>query len=161
MAKTVEWLEAHRDYPHEDRCLIWPFSRDTRLGRGSMGVKGWGGWAHRNMCMLVHGPAPDDKPIAAHSCGNGHLGCVNPRHLSWSTYSENQIHRYACGKGNPNSRGNKSMFTEGQIAEIRAKYGEFTTVELAEMYGCSIGTVQYYLKYRERRGHEPQSREYQ
>lgn len=155
MAKTADWLLAHKDYPHEDWCLIWPFARDPRLGRGTMHVKGWDDqWAHRNMCALVHGPAPADKPIAAHSCGNGDQGCINPRHLSWSTYSDNQIHRYAEGKGNPNHRGgNKSMFTPEQIAEIRAKYGEFSQVKLAEMYNCSVGTIQYYLRIREERGH--------
>lgn len=146
---TREWIEAHKDYPHEDWCLLWPFARDPRVGRGVMG----GGWAHRIMCEAVHGPAPPDKPQAAHSCGNGDQGCVNPRHLSWASNSENQHQRYAQGRGNPNAKGRESMFTPGQIAEIKAKYGEFTQTKLAEMYGCSLGTIQYYLKYREQRGH--------
>lgn len=25
----------------------------------------------------------------------------------------------------------------------------------SQMYGCSLGTIQYYLKYREKLGHEP------
>lgn len=152
-SKTQEWLLAHRDYPHDDWCLIWPFYRNSIVGRGQMEYEGNSGYAHRFMCELVYGPAPDDKPLVAHSCGNGDLGCVNPRHLSWSTHSENQRQRYADGRGNPNANGNKSRFTEAQIAEIRAKHGEFTTIKLAEMYGCSIGAIQYYLKYRERRGH--------
>lgn len=152
-SNTQKWILAHQDYPHEDWCLIWPFSRDPRLGRGMMGGKGQDKWAHRNMCTLIHGPAPADRPIAVHSCGNGHEGCVNPRHLSWSTYSDNQLHRYAGGRGNPNQNGNKSMFTPEQIADIRSKYGEFSQVKLAEMYGCSVGTIQYYLRIREERGH--------
>lgn len=36
---------------------------------------------------------------------------------------------------------------------IRSQWGEFTQVKLAEMYGVSLGTIQYYLKYREQRGH--------
>lgn len=152
-SKASQWLEAHASYTHEDWCLIWPFYRNSLVGRGQMEYEGKSGYAHRFMCELVHGAAPEDKPIVAHSCGNGDLGCVNPRHLSWSTHSENQRQRYADGRGNPNTNGNKSRFTEAQIAEIRAKHGEFTTIKLAEMYGCSIGTIQYYLKYRERRGH--------
>jgi len=28
-------------------------------------------------------------PFAHHSCGNGHLGCVNPKHLYWGDASQN------------------------------------------------------------------------
>lgn len=149
---TEQWLLDHKDYPH-DYCLIWPYFRESRVGRGKMEFEGRNGWSHRFMCELVHGPAPADKPQAAHSCGNGDQGCVNPRHLSWANNSENQLQRYAHGSGPSNTTGNKSRFTPTQIAEIRAKYGDFTQTKLAEMYGCSLGTIQYYLKYREERGH--------
>jgi hypothetical protein len=153
MRVTEQWLTDHKDYPH-DYCLIWPFARESRVGRGMMGdATNKRKWAHRCMCELVHGPAPADKPQAAHSCGNGDQGCVNPRHLSWATNSENQLHRYAQGRGNANARGNRERFTPEQIAKIRSQWGEFTQVKLAEMYGCSLGTIQYYLKYREERGH--------
>jgi hypothetical protein len=151
--RTEQWLLDHKDYAH-DWCLLWPFARDPRVGRGMMGSSdGKSKWAHRAMCELVYGPAPIDKPQCAHSCGNGDQGCVNPRHLSWANNSENQRQRYAHGRGNPNANGPKSRFTPTQIAEIKAKYGEFTQTKLAEMYGCSLGTIQYYLKYREERGH--------
>lgn len=149
---TEQWLHDHKNYPH-DYCLIWPYFRESRVGRGKMQFEGRNGWAHRFMCELVHGPAPADKPQAAHSCGNGDQGCVNPRHLSWANNSQNQLERYAHGSGPSNTTGNKSRFTPTQIAEIQAKYGEFTQTKLADMYGCSLGTIQYYLKYREERGH--------
>jgi DNA-binding transcriptional regulator YiaG len=154
MTRHEQWLLDHKDYPH-DWCLIWPFARESRVGRGMMAVSGSKKvWAHRAMCELVHGPAPTDKPQAAHSCGNGDQGCVNPRHLSWASNSENQLQRYRMhDRGPSNTTGSKSRFTPTQIAEIRAKYGEFTQTKLAEMYGCSLGTIQYYLKYREERGH--------
>jgi DNA-binding CsgD family transcriptional regulator len=154
MATHRDWIEAHKDYPHEDWCLVWPFSREKRVGRGQMSKEGGGhDWAHRVMCEAVHGPAPPDQPQAAHSCGNGHEGCVNPRHLSWATNSENQLQRYAQGRGNPNANGNISMFTPEQIAEIQSLYGQMTQMEIAARFNCSLGTVQYYLKYREQRGH--------
>jgi hypothetical protein len=153
LAKTYDWIKAHRDYPHDEWCLIWPFSRDPRVGRGQMGDEE-DQWAHRVMCREVHGPAPSPKHQTAHSCGNGHLGCVNPRHLSWKTNSENQLERYRVhGRGNPNANGNKSQFTPEQIAKMCSQYGEFTQTKLAEMYGCSLGTIQYYLKYRDARGY--------
>jgi len=152
-SKTRNWLEAHRDYPHEDWCLIWPFARDRREGRALMGVRDGEKLAHRVMCEMVNGPAPPNKPQGTHSCGNGHEGCVNPNHLLWGSNSDNQKQRYAHGRHNPHAYGNKSQFTEEQIETIRSQYGEFTQEKLAEMYGVSIPTIQYYLKYRETRGH--------
>jgi DNA-binding CsgD family transcriptional regulator len=153
VTRPEQWIEDHKEYPH-DYCLIWPFSRESRVGRGMMGDSaGHRKWAHRRMCEAVHGPAPVGKPQAAHSCGNGDQGCVNPRHLSWASNSENQRQRYAHGRGNPNANGNKGRFTPQQIAEMRALYGQMRQMEIAARFGCSLGTVQYYLKYRDERGH--------
>jgi len=150
--KTYKWLLSHAAYQGDD-CLPWPFAKDNRTGRGLLTYKGRGYWAHRFMCELVYGPSPDDKPQAAHSCGNGHLGCINPRHLSWSDNSGNQLHRYA-GETNCNRVGNRPRFTPDELALLRSRRAEFTQVQLAEMYGLSLGGIQYYLKYRQERGHE-------
>ena len=152
---TVEWLEDHKDYSHDEWCLIWPFAKESRVGRGMLHDRSGTiktKWAHRAMCELAHGPAPADKPQAAHSCGNGHTGCVNPRHLSWKSNSENQIDRTRHGRAH---KGRPRRFTSSMIAEIREQYGNFTQMELAKKFDCSLGTIQYYLKYREARGHEP------
>lgn len=152
MSETHSWIDDHKDYPHH-YCLIWPFARETRVGRGMMNHNGKQSWAHRVMCEIVHGPAPIDRPQAAHSCGNGHNGCVNPRHLSWASNSANQRQRYADGRGNPNANGNRPRFTPEQIATLQSQWGEFTQTKLAEMYGVSLGTIQYYLKYRAEKDH--------
>jgi hypothetical protein len=145
----LEWLLAHVDRP-DGECLIWPFTRDKGDGRARLGDK----LAHRVMCELVNGPAPTDKPQAAHSCGNGHLGCVHPRHLSWATNSENQYQRYEHGRASFHRQGNRSRLTPEQIETMRSQYGEFTQEKLAEMYGVRRQTIQYYLKYRETLGHD-------
>lgn len=134
-----------------DDCVIWPF-RSSDNGRALFFHNGKSFWAHRLMCQMAHGPAPEDRPLAAHECGKGNEGCVNPRHLSWKSHSGNQLDRARHGTASTGSRLN---LTVDQIADIRAKFGIFTQTELAEMYGCSLGTIQYYLKYREQRGHEP------
>jgi hypothetical protein len=107
--------------------------------------------SYQTMCGLVNGEPTDDKPQAAHSCGNGHLGCVHPKHLSWSDNSGNQLHRYQ-GETPYNRRGNKERFTPEEIALLRSQWadgdGEYTQVELGKMYGLSLGGIQYYLKYR-------------
>lgn len=81
--KTIKWLRAHTDYSH-DWCLIWPFVSKLH-GYGQFGYLGKNYYAHRFMCELAHGPAPSPLHEAAHSCGRGHEGCVNPQHLSWKT----------------------------------------------------------------------------
>lgn len=149
--KTHAWVMAHVDYQGDD-CLKWPFSVDPRVGRGMMGHNGEDYWAHRYMCELAHGHAPEGKPQAAHSCGNGHKGCMNPRHLSWKSNSENQLDRRRHGTVIESWR---SKFTPERIAELRSLRGKKTQMQLAEQFGCSLGTVQYYFKYRQQRGHEP------
>jgi hypothetical protein len=72
--------------------LIWPFARYNNgygnvtfydaLGKHSTG-------AHRIMCKLVHGEPPTPKHEAAHSCGNGTGGCINPHHLRSDTRGGN------------------------------------------------------------------------
>lgn len=158
--KTLAWLLDHVGHQGNE-CLIWPFARHADFGRGLLGSVTLGGqrWAHRLMCKMAHGAAPTPQHQAAHSCGNGHEGCVHPLHLSWKTNSQNQIERYRVhDRPNPNPGGStRGRFTLDEIAGIRSKYGEYTQMQLAEMYQCSLGTVQYYLKYRVQRGHEPRS----
>lgn len=72
----AEWIAAHVDYSGDD-CLKWPFR--TKDGRGKA----------REMCEAAHGPAPAPNLDAAHSCGNGFGGCMNPNHLRWATKVEN------------------------------------------------------------------------
>jgi hypothetical protein len=85
--RRLPWLERHVNYSG-DNCLTWPFGRD-KGGYGKFPHAGRCGAAHRQMCVLAHGEAPFPKALALHSCGNGHLGCVNPRHLRWGTYQDN------------------------------------------------------------------------
>ncbi len=155
VSRTKEWLLAHRDYPHKDWCLVWPFYRDRREGRGIVDAteEGESKLAHRVMCEMVNGPPPPDKPQATHSCGNGHEGCVNPNHLLWGNNSDNQHQRYEHGRANSHTQGNRSRFTAEQIEKMRSQWGEFTQERLAEIYGVTVQTIQYYLKYREAKGH--------
>lgn len=78
-----------------DECLFWPFARSAN-GYGSLHWHGREEGTHRLACMFAHGPAPEGRNYAAHSCGNGHLGCVNPRHLRWATQKENMLDKIAA-----------------------------------------------------------------
>lgn len=46
-------------------------------------------WLERHMCKLKNGDPPTPDHEAAHSCGNGKHGCINPNHLRWATDAEN------------------------------------------------------------------------
>ena len=79
-----------------DECLAWPYSCDG----GGYGHIANRGKVHRIVCAKINGKCPGDEYQAAHSCGNGHLGCVNPNHLTWKTRHENQADRLIHGTHN-------------------------------------------------------------
>lgn len=132
--KGARWIMAHLIYS-SDECLPWPYSK-LNDGYGSLGYQG-GHWrAHVLMCTLAHGPAPSPDHEAAHSCGNGHLGCCNQIHLGWKTRSENQRDRYKKErlprKGLPRYR-----LTADDVREIRRLRGVVTQQSLADRFGVS------------------------
>jgi DNA-binding transcriptional regulator YiaG len=127
-----------------DDCVIWPFS-DNGLGYGVFGHLRKSYYAHRFMCELAHGAAPADKPQAAHSCGNGNKGCVNPRHLSWKSNSENQLDRRTHGTLKPD-RPVRLTVTPEQIEQMRALKGKVSLFKIAEMLGVKRGVVEYWQK---------------
>lgn len=75
-----------------DECILWPYAVDKN-GYGKTN----NGGAHRQVCILVHGPQPADKPFVLHSCDTPR--CVNHRHLRWGTAKENAEDR---GERTPN-----------------------------------------------------------
>lgn len=134
---TLKWLQTHASYSGDD-CLTWPFY--TANGYGMFGYRGKLTYAHRFMCELIHGPAPSRNHVASHSCGRGHLGCVNPRHLEWKTYSANQLDRARHGTKNCGARG---KLTPEAAAQIRALAGIKTQREMAEMFGVSRSQISW------------------
>lgn len=135
---AVEFLRANVRY-REARCLTWPYSRNE-IGYGQFGYRGRQYKAHRFMCELAHGPAPSPRHQAAHSCGNGHLGCVNPNHLSWKTAGDNQAERTVHGTARKAGRP-FSLLSEDQVAEIRSLKGKMTNTALAARFGVHRETI--------------------
>jgi hypothetical protein len=136
--KAIQWIRQHATYQGDD-CVSWPFKGAN--GYGIFGYLGHPYYAHRFMCELTHGAPPAPEYEASHSCGNGHLGCTNPRHLSWKTPSQNQLDRRT--HGNPNSWGGRGKVTLAQAAEIRALRGKKTQTEIAKMYGLTQPAVSF------------------
>lgn len=120
----LSWLFDHISH-NGNECLFWPFGGNSN-GYGTTTFQGKQNLAHRIMCFLKNGHPPTDKHEAAHSCGNGHLGCVNPNHLSWKTHSENELDKVRHGTHRRGERHPLATLSAEQVREIykRAWAGE-------------------------------------
>jgi hypothetical protein len=119
-----------------DDCLFWPYGRAGR-GYAVVGKK----YVHRLACEHIHGQPPTAKHEAAHSCGNGHLGCVNPRHLYWKTTKENHADKIIHGTM---LRGEKILWAKlktDDVLQIRALSGTMSQRELSDMFDVSRGAI--------------------
>ncbi len=97
-----DWLISNASHQGDD-CLKWPF-HTMGNGYGQVNLRGSVMVASRAMCIVAHGDPPSSDYEAAHSCGKGNEGCVNPRHLRWATASENQLERAVHGTSNAGER---------------------------------------------------------
>lgn len=122
-------------------CLLWPYSRDNH-GYAQASVGGRVRKVHQVICEKRHGPRPSRQHDAAHSCGNGHLGCVNPNHLRWKTHAANSLEMVEHGRSPRGSRNGAAKLTSGQVIALRARAdkGEHQPTIAAE-YGISSATV--------------------
>lgn len=127
--------------PYEgDGCLTWPFSK-SHYGYGIISIKGVTHVVSRLVCQAVHGSPPNEKYEAAHSCGKGHLSCVNPKHLSWKTRSENQRDRVEHGTSNRGERQWKAKLTEEDAVKIRLLGKAKTGKEISLQFKVSEATI--------------------
>lgn len=127
-----------------DDCLTWPFARYYN-GYGVVRVGGHNHVASRYICTLVHGDAPQGFE-AAHSCGNGNLGCINPRHLSWKSPIDNAADREQHGTQPRGEKVPGSKLSEWQVKKIRSMAGSHTQQSIADAFGVSRRTVGFILK---------------
>ncbi len=130
-----------------DDCLIWPY-KCYKSGYAKLNQKGKSSQVSRAMCTDAHGDPPTPEHESAHSCGKGHLGCINPRHLSWKTPKENQADRRLHGTYLAGDRISWSHLTNEQAKEIRMMKGAIKNKEMAEAYGVSISTIYSVLSNR-------------
>jgi len=120
----------------DNNCIQWPFAR-FYSGYGKIAIKGKTTHAHRYICILAHGEPPDGKTDAAHNCGNGHMGCVNPNHLRWATRKENMDD---CLKHRTRAMGesaSKACLTRDDIIKIRNLRYSASCAEIGRIYGIS------------------------
>lgn len=132
-----QWIKDHAG--HEGAvCLIWPFARKSN-GYANLSS----GPAYRVMCRLVHGDPPTVAHHAAHSCGNGRGGCINPKHLRWASPAENENDKNSHGTSPRGEQQGKSKLIAEQVLEIRRLYatGTITQAALAQRFGVKIQAI--------------------
>lgn len=131
-----------------DECLTFPFAKD-RYGYGHITNKRRtrSSCAHIYIAVRTIGAKPSPRHEVCHSCGNGHLGCVNPGHLYWGTRSENVSDAKSHGtfSGPPRSIGSdhpRSILTESDVVSIRTKLASGAKpYHLAKAFGVNCGTI--------------------
>jgi hypothetical protein len=112
-------------------CIFWIFSTS-------------GGPRAREMCAKAHGPRPSKRHGVAHSCGNGHLGCINRKHLRWATQKENLADRIGHGTANRGERHGNARLSREKVKQIRARLArvEFQS-DIAKSLGIGQTTVSH------------------
>lgn len=120
-----------------DECCIWPFSRRSD-GRAQIAQRPGGPkLVHRLVCEVFNGPQPSETHEAAHNCGNGHLGCINPRHVEWKTSAENKADQLVHGT-------RSTKLDESQVKAILAMRGKASLKSISNIFGVTpenIGAI--------------------
>ena len=124
-----------------DDCITWPFNKSRggyaviRIGEKTVSVS-------RHVCEITNG-APSAGMDAAHLCGNGHLGCVNPRHIRWTDHAENCAHKEAHGTAQKGVKNPAAVLDEATVRAIMAIKGVASARLIAEQFGVSRETVSH------------------
>jgi hypothetical protein len=121
-----------------DRCIADVFKEGAKItvnGQGRSRVT-------RYVCEKVNGPPPTPKHEAAHHCGNGHWGCVTPRHLYWATSKENHADAIRHGTTARGERNVNAKLKASDIPAIRSLIAQgVSQCEVGRRYGVSNTAV--------------------
>jgi hypothetical protein len=123
-----------------DACLTWPFAR-SRAGYGIVRIGGRNHIVSRFICETVNGAAPTPLHEAAHSCGKGHEGCVNPRHLRWATSAENGRDMVEDGNSTRGQKNARAKLTEVDARQIIRLHRTEHQKVTARRFGVSVSQI--------------------
>lgn len=121
-------------------CIDWPFAKSGN-GYGVILFDGLQTSASRACCVIHHGPPPTPSHQAAHSCGNGHLGCVNPAHLRWALPAENTADKFEHGTVQRGDDHPIAKISERDVRFIRQHYKSVGRQSLAKQFDLSPNHV--------------------
>lgn len=139
--EPVAWMRAHLGYQGHG-CLIWPFGR-TPYGYGMLTDDGHQQGAHRWACERLYGPPPSPAHHAAHTCGKGHEGCVNGRHLYWATPTDNAQDRQEGERRQAGETATNVTLREAEALEVYAHKGRTSQGVLAARYGVTRSAIKH------------------
>lgn len=137
-AEIERFLQSALEYTG-DECIVWPFVRMATSGYGRFSKGGKSLYAHREVCRRAHGDEPFSRAHAAHSCGNGSGGCVNPQHLRWATAAQNAADKMIHGTTLSGERNHMAKLTAEQVVSILQDARP--TRAIAEAYGISQSNI--------------------
>ncbi len=122
-------------------CIIYPLYKNMK-GYGYGHINGKVQRVHRYVCKAVHGEPPDERPQAAHKCGN--TSCCNPKHLKWCNQVENEADKYKHGTMLLGSERCSSKLTEENVLFIKdlLKKG-VPQRRIAKAFGVTAATISH------------------
>jgi hypothetical protein len=141
------WAKVHRRKP--DQCWNWIGGSRHWKGYGLFTLANGkpGGVKHvasRIACFLAHGPAPEGKPHALHTCDNP--PCCNGAHLYWGAQKQNTRDMMERGQYSPPPRNAAYRRRDTQPKgenNHKAKLNETAVREIwrLHMAGVDCGTI--------------------
>lgn len=139
--EIAKFLKVAIEYSGDD-CLIWPYYRREN-GYPQMTNLGKKTSPSITVCKAIHGDQPSARHEVAHSCGNGHLGCVSGKHVRWATPKENNADKIVHGTLNRGERNGQAKLTKTEVHSIRLLHGLFgmSHRELGRQFGIAQGNV--------------------
>src|SRR6188508_309245 len=149
MARTPKgmmeaWVRSHVNYEGDGDCLPYPYHRDIDGYPTPLYIKKVAIRPNRLMCELKNGPAPSPIHLVAHSCGKGHLGCINPNHMSWKTPKENSADMVLHGTSPVGEKNGTAKLSDEDARHIKTLLKQkIPQRELAAMFGVSQAVVNY------------------
>jgi len=115
-----------------DECIDWPYAKSH--GYGVVYYQGRDWVASRLMCERVNGPAPEGLIDAAHYCGRGDKGCINPKHIRWANRVDNSADKEIHGTVNNGTRNGSCKLSEESVIYIFSKKGFVSQSKLAKQF---------------------------
>lgn len=128
-----------------EECVKWPYSRDKDGYPDRVPFHNVRRRVCAVICELENGLKPTPQHEAAHTCGKGHEGCVNPKHLRWATHKENCSDKAIHGTVQRGERNAAAILNEDQVRQIMALKGTDTNRNIGALFGVSASTVQHIL----------------
>lgn len=135
--EPVKWIRDVALTFRSDDCLPWPFAKSLD-GRSAIRLDGVHMSASRAVCIMTHGAPPSSDYHACHSCGMGHLACVNPSHIRWGSPLQNAREwRRHVSKG-VSARPESEVLDVFAVISIRTTDKRLSLSQVSKKYGISV-----------------------